>query len=145
MLEIATIASEMRLNVQFVVSREQKSPFLIDKPMTMDGPSGRYRLLGNPGLRFRFTGTKSEIINVGSYNYLGFAQNNGPCADNSINVIDELGLSTCSTVHELGQTKSQTELEELTAEFLGVEDAMVFSMGFATNSLNIPCLLDKVR
>lgn len=43
----------------------------------------------------------------------------------------------------IGQTKAQTELEQLAAEFLGVEDAMVFSMGFATNSLNVPCLLDK--
>ncbi|KAI6189860.1 Aminotran-1-2 domain-containing protein [Aphelenchoides bicaudatus] len=95
------------------------------------------------GWTFRFTGTKTDVINVGSYNYLGFAQNTGPCAENSEKVIDELGLSICSSVHELGQTKIQTDLESLVAEFLGVEDAMVFSMGFATNSLNVPCLLDK--
>lgn len=33
------------------------------------------------------------------------------------------------------------ELETLTAKFLGVEDAIVFGMGFATNSLNIPSLI----
>lgn len=33
------------------------------------------------------------------------------------------------------------ELEQLTARFLGVEDAIVFGMGFATNSLNIPTLI----
>jgi len=32
-------------------------------------------------------------------------------------------------------------LEELTARFLGVEDAIVFGMGFATNALNLPSLL----
>lgn len=35
------------------------------------------------------------------------------------------------------------ELEKLTAKFLGVEDAIVFGMGFATNSLNIPSLVSK--
>ena len=34
-----------------------------------------------------------------------------------------------------------TELEELTAKFFGVEDAIVFGMGFATNALNLPSLL----
>lgn len=34
-----------------------------------------------------------------------------------------------------------TELEELTARYLGVDDAITFGMGFGTNSLNIPALL----
>lgn len=35
-------------------------------------------------------------------------------------------------------------LEKLTASFLGVEAAMAFGMGFATNSMNIPALVGKV-
>lgn len=35
------------------------------------------------------------------------------------------------------------ELERKTAKFLGVEDAIVFGMGFATNSLNLPSLITK--
>lgn len=35
------------------------------------------------------------------------------------------------------------ELEKLTAKFLGVEDAIVFGMGFATNSLNLPSLVSE--
>lgn len=35
------------------------------------------------------------------------------------------------------------ELETLTARFLGVEDAIAFGMGFATNALNLPSLLSK--
>lgn len=35
------------------------------------------------------------------------------------------------------------ELEEITAKFLGVEDAITFGMGFATNALNIPSLMTK--
>lgn len=33
------------------------------------------------------------------------------------------------------------QLEELTAQFLGTEAAMVVGMGFATNSLGLPALL----
>lgn len=84
------------------------------------------------------------MINVGSYNYLGFAENEGICAKESLKVIDEQGLSTCSTVQEFGMCQAQRELEPLVAEFLGVEDSICFSMGFATNSMNAPCLVDKV-
>ena len=37
-----------------------------------------------------------------------------------------------------------SELEKLVAEFVGVESAIVFGMGFATNSMNIPALVGKV-
>lgn len=36
------------------------------------------------------------------------------------------------------------EMEQLVARFLGVESAMAFGMGFATNSMNIPALMGKV-
>lgn len=36
------------------------------------------------------------------------------------------------------------ELENTVAQFLGVESALAFGMGFATNSMNIPALVGKV-
>ncbi|CAJ0957003.1 unnamed protein product, partial [Mesorhabditis belari] len=95
------------------------------------------------GWTFKFPGTQTEVINVGSYNYLGFAQNKGPCADAASTKINDEGLATCSTVHENGRSISQARLEALVAKFLGVNDAICFSMGFATNSMNAPCLVDK--
>ncbi|PIO67762.1 aminotransferase, class I/II [Teladorsagia circumcincta] len=92
---------------------------------------------------YRYPGTQTNVINVSSYNYLGFAQASGPCADAAVAQIDKEGLATCTTVHERGRSTSQYELEKLVAEFLHVEDAIVFSMGFATNSMNAPCLVDK--
>ena len=44
----------------------------------------------------------------------------------------------------LGTTVLLKELEALTARFVGKDDAMVFGMGFATNSGNIPSLMGKV-
>lgn len=34
-------------------------------------------------------------------------------------------------------------MEQLTAEFLGVDDALVFGMGFGTNTLNLPAILNS--
>ena len=44
-----------------------------------------------------------------------------------------------------GNLKVHTELEKLLASFIGAEAAMTFGMGFATNSMNIPILVGKVR
>lgn len=44
-----------------------------------------------------------------------------------------------------GTLDKHKELEDLVAKFLNVEAAMVFGMGFATNSMNIPALVGKVR
>lgn len=92
---------------------------------------------------YEYPGTQTNVINVGSYNYLGFAETSGKCATDSCNAIDKYGISVSTTIREGGSSKIQHELEKLVAEFLGTEDAMVFSMGFATNSMNAPCLVDK--
>uniref|UniRef100_A0AC35U991 Aminotran_1_2 domain-containing protein n=1 Tax=Rhabditophanes sp. KR3021 TaxID=114890 RepID=A0AC35U991_9BILA len=92
---------------------------------------------------FKFTGTQTKVINVGSYNYLGFAQNSGPCADASAAAIDQYGITTCTNVQNRGLSKIQCDLEKQVAEYLGTEDSLCFSMGFATNSMNTPCLVDK--
>lgn len=44
----------------------------------------------------------------------------------------------------IGNFSIHEELERLVAEFLGMESAMAFGMGFATNSMNIPALVGKV-
>ncbi|CAF0843593.1 unnamed protein product [Adineta ricciae] len=92
---------------------------------------------------FNFTGNKITTINLGSYNYLGFANNNGPIADNVIESIKENGLATASSTQEFGNLKQHRKLESLVAQFLGTEDAIAFGMGFATNALNISSLCGK--
>ncbi|MFH4976311.1 hypothetical protein AB6A40_003020 [Gnathostoma spinigerum] len=92
---------------------------------------------------FKYTGKQTEVINVGSYNYLGFAQNNSPCSHASASIIDEQGIALCTTIQECGCSRAQHKLEEAVANFVGAEDAICFSMGFATNSMNAPCLVDK--
>lgn len=92
------------------------------------------------GWTFELTGESKRYLNLGSYNYLGFAQNEGPCAEQAIESIRKYGIAACSPRTELGTHHLHVELEKLVAEFVGKEDAIVFGMGFATNAANIPML-----
>lgn len=53
-------------------------------------------------------------------------------------------VCVCVCLFISGNLDRHEELEELVAKFLGVESAMAFGMGFATNSMNIPALVGKV-
>ncbi|XP_008396458.1 serine palmitoyltransferase 2b [Poecilia reticulata] len=102
------------------------------------------RVTHNYNWTFDHTGkVVKDVINMGSYNYLGFAENTGPCADAAIEVTQKYGGGVGSTRCEMGNLDIHEELEELVARFLGVESSMAFGMGFATNSMNIPALTGK--
>ncbi|XP_041032052.1 serine palmitoyltransferase 3 isoform X1 [Carcharodon carcharias] len=93
---------------------------------------------------FRYTGRViKDVINMGSYNYLGFAENKGESLNSVAEVTMKYGAGVCSTRQEMGNLDKHIQLESLVARFLGVEAAMTFGMGFATNSMNIPALVGK--
>uniref|UniRef100_A0A667YWJ8 serine C-palmitoyltransferase n=1 Tax=Myripristis murdjan TaxID=586833 RepID=A0A667YWJ8_9TELE len=93
---------------------------------------------------FRLTGkTIHDVINMGSYNYLGFAENNADFLKTVADTACQYGVGVCSTRQEIGNLSIHEELEQLVANFIGVESSMVFGMGFATNSMNIPALVGK--
>ncbi|VDL90880.1 unnamed protein product [Schistocephalus solidus] len=101
------------------------------------------RVSHNSCWTFEFTGTKTSVMNFGSYNYLGFAESNGLCTESDIEAINRYGLGVASPRLESGTLKIHMELEKLVAEFVGQEAAIVFGMGFATNALNMPKIFDK--
>jgi serine palmitoyltransferase len=90
---------------------------------------------------FSFTGTLTTTLNLSSYNYLGFAQSSGPCADDVHESISTYGLSSASPRLEAGTSDLTVEVEREMADFVGKEDAMVFSMGFSTNATSFPALM----
>jgi len=100
------------------------------------------RVTEDHGWTFKFTGRKIRVMNMGSYNYLGFANHNG-CSNDAKLSVDKYGLAVCSTRHEIGNFDIHKKLELLVAEFLGVESCITFGMGFATNSMNIPAIMGK--
>ena len=58
----------------------------------------------------RHTGEKKTYLNLGSYNYLGFAENQGPCSDAAVASISQYGVSACSPRAELGTSLSTAGL-----------------------------------
>jgi serine palmitoyltransferase len=90
---------------------------------------------------FSFTGTLTTTLNLSSYNYLGFAQSSGPCADDVQETISTCGLSSASPQLEAGTSDLTVEVEREMANFVGKEDAVVFSMGFSTNATSFPALM----
>ena len=101
------------------------------------------RTTSNYNVTQKFTGNKTRTLNISSYNYLGFAQARGGCADAVEEVIKRYGVSTCGARLEGGTADLHNIGEALVAKFVGMEDALISSMGFATNSTFIPALVGK--
>jgi serine palmitoyltransferase len=116
------------------------------RPIT--GVPGRYinllnRYSDDGNGTFHMTGSTTETLNMSSYNYLGFAQSEGPCADDVEATIKKYGISSCSTRGDVGASDLHTEVEDLVAKFVGKPASMVFSMGYVTNAAAFPALVGK--
>ncbi|KAI8319224.1 PLP-dependent transferase [Martensiomyces pterosporus] len=92
---------------------------------------------------FEFTGRLTNALNLASYNYLGFAQSEGPCADKVEAAMIENGITQGSSRAEAGRTRLLAETEDMVARFVGTEAALIVSMGYATNAMNIPAVVGK--
>lgn len=92
---------------------------------------------------YQFTGTFTETLNVSSYNYLGFAQSEGPCADAAEDAVRKYGVTAGSSRSDSGTNDLALEVEREIAKFVGKPAAMVFSMGFVTNASSFPALVSK--
>ena len=80
-----------------------------------------------------------RCLNLGSYNYLGFADDwNDTCEADVLRVVRSSPVSCSSPRVEVGTHALHRDLERLVARFLGKEDALVLNMGFNTNATTIP-------
>ncbi|KAK1254181.1 hypothetical protein MKX08_008176 [Trichoderma sp. CBMAI-0020] len=92
---------------------------------------------------YHYTGNHVETLNVSSYNYLGFAQSQGPCADAVDECVRKYGVTAASPRGDSGTSDLALEVEREVAAFVGKPEAMVFSMGYVTNSSTFPALASK--
>ncbi|KAI5917933.1 serine palmitoyltransferase [Camillea tinctor] len=115
---------------------------------TSTGVPGRFinlmdRVSDNFNESYNYLGTTTETLNMSSYNYLGFAQSEGPCANAVEECVRRFGLSFCSSRADAGTSDLVCEVEREIAAFVGKPSAMVFSMGFVTNASSFPALVSK--
>lgn len=116
------------------------------RPVT--GVPGRFitlldRTSDDFNLSFKLTGTTTQTLNMSSYNYLGFAQSEGECADAAEQSLKKYGISFCSPRGDVGTSELHVDVERQVAEFVGKPAATIYSMGFVTNATIFPALVGK--
>ncbi len=85
-----------------------------------------------------------NCLNLGSYNYLGFADDwNVTCEEEVVASVNDLPITMSSSRMEIGTSKLHDEVEKLVAEFIGKESATILNMGFNTNATTIPALMGR--
>jgi serine palmitoyltransferase len=88
------------------------------------------------------TGNTFRCLNLGSYNYLGFADDwKITCRKDVVKAVEKWPISMSSARMDAGNTAIHQELEERVARFIGKEAALVFTMGYGTNLTAIPALM----
>ena len=108
---------------------------LVIKRETNDNNKSMQMLPGRP---------TSECLNLGSYNYLGFADDwQETCRDDVVGAVETYGCSSASARGDMGTTALHKELEVVVAKFVGKPDAVVFNMGYGTNASTIPALMGR--
>ena len=91
---------------------------------------------------YRMNGKTRDCLNLGSYNYLGFADDwQTSCKSEVMPTLDHLNVSCCSSRMDCGTSRLHVELEELVARYVGKPAALVYNMGYGTNSTTIPALV----
>lgn len=85
-----------------------------------------------------------SCLNLGSYNYLGFADDwHSTCKEEVMKALDTMPISSTSSRREAGTTVLHTQLEQQIAQFLSKPAAIVLNMGYNTNATTIPALVSQ--
>lgn len=85
-----------------------------------------------------------SCLNLGSYNYLGFADDwNATCQSSVMKALEQMPISCTSPRQEVGTTVLHEELEAQIAQFLSKPAAICLNMGYNTNATTIPALVSR--
>lgn len=117
-----------------------------NRPTT--GVPGRYiavydRYSDDNNDSFKYPGSTTKCLNLSSYNYLGFAQSEGQCTDAAERAIYHNGIVAGGTRNNGGTLDIHRETEQVIADFVGKQDAVLYSMGYATNANVFASLVDR--
>eukprot|EP00040_Diaphanoeca_grandis_P025055 m.138379 g.138379 ORF g.138379 m.138379 type:complete len:521 (-) comp29989_c0_seq1:143-1705(-) len=98
----------------------------LEKNLTVSGAVGTHVLING-----------ESKLNLGSFNFLGFVGNK-EIEDVSIKAARQYGIGSCGPRGFYGTIDCHLELEKRLAEFVGAEEAILYSYGFSTISSVIP-------
>jgi serine palmitoyltransferase len=89
------------------------------------------------------TGEKVHCLNLASYNYLGFGNGHPVCDADVKEATRRYSVNLSTTRLDFGTTRLHRDVEALAARFVGKEDAIVFGMGYATNSTSLAGIVGR--
>ncbi|XP_012530923.1 serine palmitoyltransferase 1 [Monomorium pharaonis] len=78
-----------------------------------------------------------DCLNLGTHNYLGLC-GNAELTETAMATIKKYGVGSCGPRGFYGTTDIHLELEDRLAKFMGLEEAIIYSYGFATLASAIP-------
>ena len=100
------------------------------------------RSSSDKNMTLKVTGKTKRCLNLGSYDYLGFANDwKQTCRDEVVAAVRKWPLSMCGSRMDFGSISLHEELESMIAKFIGKESAMVYAMGYGTNLSSIGALM----
>jgi len=123
---------------QELIDEWQPEPLVpdINESSELDSKPVNSRLItGQPTPRCILNG--KECINLASFNFLNFVGNKSH-EERAIKAIRKYGVGSCGPRGFYGTVDVHLDLERELAEFLGVEEAILYSYGFATAASAIP-------
>lgn len=82
-----------------------------------------------------------RVLNLGSYNYLGFGEVPGGVDGAVTDTLANYGVATSDASSNAGTASVVAELETFVADFIGKPAALVCGMGFATNAQLLPSIV----
>ncbi|CAL4322280.1 8-amino-7-oxononanoate synthase [Buchnera aphidicola (Neophyllaphis podocarpi)] len=100
--------------------------------------------------RVAIDNSNPRFININNTSYLNFSSNDYLGLSHDKNIINSFikgikyyGLSSCSSTHITGYSRSHKLLENELSKWLGYESAVLFSSGFSANQSVITTLFNK--
>uniref|UniRef100_A0A1B0D112 Serine palmitoyltransferase 1 n=1 Tax=Phlebotomus papatasi TaxID=29031 RepID=A0A1B0D112_PHLPP len=85
----------------------------------------------------RITVEGQDCLNLGTHNYLGLLEDQD-IQEDAIRSLKKYGVGSCGPRGFYGTVDVHLELEEKLAEFMNMEEAVVYSYGFSTIASAIP-------
>ena len=104
-------------------------------PDGLNKPVNSRLITGMPTPKITVNG--KECLNLASFNFLNFVGNKSH-EDRAIAAIRKYGVGSCGPRGFYGTVDVHLDLEKELAEFLNVEEAILYSYGFATAASAIP-------
>jgi len=119
---------------------EPMHPVLSDRELQLD--SKVPVITGTTSTHVTVKGSNKPVLNLARTNFLGMIGNKR-IEDTAVNTVHKYGVGTCGPRGFYGTLDVHLDLEKRIRDFVGSEDCLIYSYGFATISSTIPAFAGR--